>query len=319
MSQSFDALCEFLRRSSGLVVEQSKRYLVESRVMPIVRRERLSGLDELVALLQKGQSPKLAKDVVEAMTINETYFFRDKTPFDQFRSVLLPSLLAARAAERRLRIWSAAASTGQEAYSLAMIIEELGAKTAGWKIEIVGTDLSEAVLEKAKKGIYSQFEVQRGLPTTHLLRHFNQIGDSWQISETLRSKVTFRQLNLISDFSSLGRFDIVYCRNVLIYFDTARKSEILARISRLLAHDGYLVLGASESLIGLTTDLVSHPEHRAVYVRGANGAGAACAPNPALNGAPIPGLAQAPRERAPVQPPPAPAPAIPAFRMRTAT
>ena len=267
MSQAFDALCEYLRRNSGLVMEQSKKYLVESRVMPIVRRERLSSLDELVAILLKGQSPKLAKDVIEAMTINETYFFRDKSPFDQFRSFMMPALLAARQNDRRLRIWSAAASTGQEAYSLAMILDEFTARTPGWKIEIVGTDLSDQVLEKARKGIYSQFEVQRGLPAPMLLRHFNQIGESWQLSDHIRSKVTFRQLNLLSDYTALGRFDIIFCRNVLIYFDAARKADILARMTRCLAPDGYLILGASESLIGLKTDLVPHPEHRGIFMR----------------------------------------------------
>jgi len=273
MSQAFDALCEFLRRSSGLVMESSKKYLVESRVMPIVRREKLSSLDELVAILQKNQSPRLAKDVIEAMTINETYFFRDKSPFDQFRSVMLPQLLAARQNEKRLRIWSAAASTGQEAYSLAMILDEFAARMPGWKVEIVGTDLSEQVLEKARKGIYSQFEVQRGLPAPMLLRHFNQIGDSWQISDAMRGKVTFRQLNLLSDFTSLGRFDIIFCRNVLIYFDAGRKTDILSRMTRILAPDGLLLLGASESLIGLKTDLAAHPEHRGIFTRaGAAGA-----------------------------------------------
>lgn len=267
MSQAFDALCEFLRRQSGLVMEPSKKYLVESRVMPIVRREKLSSLDELVLILQKGQSPKLAKDVVEAMTINETYFFRDKSPFDQFRSVMLPAMIAARQSERRLRIWSAAASTGQEAYSLAMILEEHAARMPGWKIDIVGTDLSDQVVEKAKKGIYSQFEVQRGLPTPMLLRHFNQIGDSWQISEAMRSKVQFRQMNLLADYSSLGRFDIIFCRNVLIYFDAARKMDILGRMTRILASDGFLTLGASESLIGLKTDLIAHPENRGIFMR----------------------------------------------------
>jgi chemotaxis protein methyltransferase CheR len=272
MSQSFEALCDFLRRSSGLIMEQSKRYLVESRVMPIVRREKLSGLDELVLLLQKGQSPKLAKDVIEAMTINETYFFRDKTPFDQFRNVILPKLIQTRQNEKRIRIWSAAASTGQEAYSLAMILEDFASKLAGWKIEIIGTDLADTVLEKARKGIYSQFEVQRGLPTPYLLRNFNQIGDAWQLNEQLRSKVTFRQLNLLSDFTSLGRFDVILCRNVLIYFDAARKSDILSRMSRQLAPDGFLVLGASESLIGLQTSLSAHPEHRGIFVSGTTGA-----------------------------------------------
>jgi len=267
MSQAFDALCEYLRRNSGLVMDQSKKYLVESRVMPIVRREKLSGLDELVAMLLKGQSSKLAKDVIEAMTINETYFFRDKSPFDQFRSFMLPALLAARQSERRLRIWSAAASTGQEAYSLAMILDEFAARTPGWKIEIVGTDLSEQVLEKARKGIYSQFEVQRGLPAPMLLRHFNQIGESWQLSDHIRSKVTFRPLNLLSDYASLGRFDLIFCRNVLIYFDATRKADILARMTRSLAPDGYVILGASESLIGLKTDLIPHPEHRGIFMR----------------------------------------------------
>jgi chemotaxis protein methyltransferase CheR len=293
MSQSFDALCEFLRRSSGLIMEQSKRYLVESRVMPIVRRERLSGLDELMVILQKGQNPKLAKDVIEAMTINETYFFRDKAPFDQFRNVMLPKLIATRQSEKRIRIWSAAASTGQEAYSLAMILDECAAKIPGWKIEIVGTDLSDGVLDKARKGIYSQFEVQRGLPTPMLLRHFNQIGDAWQISEQMRSKVTFRQLNLLQDFSSLGRFDVIYCRNVLIYFDAPRKTDILTRLSRQLTPDGFLLLGASESLIGLKTDLVGMPDNRAVYTR----TGAAV---------PTPSTAQ-PRPSIPVDPAAAPA------------
>lgn len=267
MSQAFDALCEFLRRQSGLVMEPSKKYLVESRVMPIVRREKLSSLDELVLILQRGQSPKIAKDVVEAMTINETYFFRDKSPFDQFRSVMLPAMIAARQSDRRLRIWSAAASTGQEAYSLAMILEEHAARMPGWKIDIVGTDLSDQVVEKAKKGIYSQFEVQRGLPTPMLLRHFNQIGDSWQISEAMRSKVQFRQMNLLADYTALGRFDIIFCRNVLIYFDAARKMDILGRMTRILASDGFLTLGASESLIGLKTDLVAHPENRGIFMR----------------------------------------------------
>lgn len=280
MSQAFDALCEYLRRSSGLVMEQSKKYLVESRVMPIVRRERLSGLDELVMLLQKGTNPKLSKDVIEAMTINETYFFRDKSPFDQFRSVMLPALIAARQSEKRLRIWSAAASSGQEAYSLAMILDEHASRMPGWKIEIVGTDLSEPILEKARKGVYSQFEVQRGLPTPMLLRHFNQIGDSWQISDAMRSKVTFRQLNLLSDYTPLGRFDIIFCRNVLIYFDAARKQEILTRMSRILAPDGFLTLGASESLIGLKTDLVSHAEHRGIFTRAGGTAGVSAPASP---------------------------------------
>lgn len=289
-------------------MDSSKQYLVESRVMPIVRRERLSSLDELVLILQRKQSPKLAKDVIEAMTINETYFFRDKSPFDQFRNTILPALIASRQKERKLRIWSAAASTGQEAYSLAMILEENAAKMPGWKIEILGTDLSEQVLEKARKGIYSQFEVQRGLPTPMLLRHFTQIGESWQISEAMRSKVTFRPLNLLADFTSLGRFDIIFCRNVLIYFDTTLKADILARMTRILTPDGFLTLGASESLIGIKTDLVPHADQRGVFVRQA--------PAPAAPAA----ARVAPRIDAPVNglPPGFAATAMAAARLRTA-
>lgn len=288
-------------------MESSKQYLVESRVMPIVRRERLSGLDELVLILQRKQSPKLAKDVIEAMTINETYFFRDKTPFDQFRNAILPALIAARQNERKLRIWSAAASTGQEAYSLAMILEENAAKMPGWKIEILGTDLSEQVLEKARKGIYSQFEVQRGLPTPMLLRHFTQIGESWQISEAMRNKVTFRPLNLLADFTALGRFDVIFCRNVLIYFDTNLKADILSRMTRILAPDGFLTLGASESLIGIKTDLVPHADQRGVFVRQPSA--------PAGQAARV-----APRIEAPVNglPPGFAAAAMAAARLRTA-
>jgi len=282
MTEPFDVLCDFLRRNSGLVVEPSKRYLVESRILPIVRREKLASLDELVRLIERGKSPQLAKDVIQAMTINETYFFRDKMPFDIFRDVVLPKLLKARSAERKLRIWSAACSTGQEPYSLAMLLDEAAAKLSGWTIEIVATDLSEAVLEKARKGTYSQFEVQRGLPTTYLLRHFNQIGDSWQLNEALRSRVTFRSLNLLSDFSALGRFDVIFCRNVLIYFDTTRKEDVLKRMSRILSPEGFLLLGASESLIGLNTDLSSHPDHRCLHMRRTDASTpATAAPKPA--------------------------------------
>jgi chemotaxis protein methyltransferase CheR len=315
MSQSFDALCEFLRRSSGLIMEENKRYLVESRVMPIVRREKLSGLDELVKLLQKGQSPKLAKDVIEAMTINETYFFRDKTPFDQFRNVILPAMITARQNDKRLRIWSAAASTGQEAYSLAMILDDFAAKLAGWKIEIIGTDLADSVLDKAKKGSYSQFEVQRGLPTPYLLKHFNQIGDAWQISEKLRSKVSFRQLNLLSDFNALGRFDVIYCRNVLIYFDAPRKADILNRMSRQLAPDGFLALGASESLIGLQTSLTAHPDHRGVFVSGGANKKVAAAATPKMTLRPAAKTVTHPVTAASMRPAAA---TTPPFRVRTA-
>ena len=177
---------------------------------------------------------RLIVDVVEAMTTNESFFFRDKIPFDHFRDTIMPGLLAARARERRLRIWCAAASTGQEPYSLAMCLKEMKDKLAGWRVEILGTDLSTEVLEKAKAGIYSQFEVQRGLPIQMLVKYFSQVGDTWQISPEIRAMVQYRPLNLLADFAHLGGFDVVFCRNVLIYFDQETKIGVLNRIARLL-------------------------------------------------------------------------------------
>lgn len=272
--QSFNTFCAYLRRSSGLVIGPDKQYLVESKIRPILRREKLAGLTELLAILDRGQSPALAKEVIEAMTVNETFFFRDKVPFDNFRQVMVPALISARANEKSLRIWSAACSSGQEPYSLAMILtDEFAHKLQGWRIEVVGTDLSEAVLDKAKKGVYTQFEVQRGLPTPLLLRHFTQVGDLWQVNEKIRSRVNFVPFNLLSDYTSLGKFDVIFCRNVLIYFDQTRKSDILSRMGRILSPDGYIILGASENIIGLQTGLAPHPQHRSFFIRaGAQGA-----------------------------------------------
>jgi chemotaxis protein methyltransferase CheR len=265
--QAFDALCVYLKKSSGLVLDQSKQYLVESRVLPIVKREKLAGLADLVMILERGSSASLAKEVIEAMTINETYFFRDRTPFDKFRDVVMPRLIANRASERSVRVWVAASSTGQEPYSLAMILDEMAHKMPGWRVDLVATDIAEPQLMKARNATYTQFEVQRGLSTAHLLRYFTQLGDTWQVIPALRSKVQFRQFNLLSDFAVLGRFDVIFCRNVLIYFDAATKSDILKRMSRTLAPDGALFLGASESVIGLGTDLAPDTEHRAFHTR----------------------------------------------------
>jgi len=267
MIQSFDMLSAFLKRTSGLVVTADKLYLVENRLMPIVHREKLSCLNELVSVIEKGTKPALAKEVAQAMTVNETYFFRDKTPFDQLRDIVLPKLIGARSATKTLRIWSAACSTGQEPYSIAMLMDEFANRLSGWRIEIVGTDLSDAILTKARNGAYSQFEIQRGLSTSQLLRHFNQLGNVWQISEKLRSRVSFRALNLLDSYASLGTFDIILCRNVLIYFDVPRKADVLNRLSRALTSDGFLLLGASESVLGITDGLSAHPESRSIYVR----------------------------------------------------
>jgi len=200
------------------------------------------------------------------MTTNETFFFRDKIPFDHFRDTIMPALLAARAREKRIRIWCTAASTGQEPYSLAMALKSMGQTIAGYRIDIVATDLSGEVLERAKAGIYSQFEVQRGLPVQLLVKFFDQVGETWQLAPELRSMVQFRPLNLLNDFSVLGNFDVVFCRNVLIYFDQDNKIGVLERIARQMPEDGFLVLGAAETVIGLTESFKPLADKRGLYV-----------------------------------------------------
>jgi chemotaxis protein methyltransferase CheR len=267
----FDFLRAYLKGRSGLALTPEKRYLVESRLGPVCRRFELDTLSELIAGLRGGRDSDLETAVVEAMTTNETFFFRDKVPFDLFAQVLLPRFLKSRAATRRLRIWCAAASTGQEPYSLAMLLSEAGPRLAGWQVEILATDISSEVLDRARAGLYSQFEVQRGLPIGLLLKYFTQVGDQWQIAPQIRQMVSFRQINLVKEFGPLGAFDIVYCCNVLIYFDGPTKTEVLKRLAGALAPDGALLLGAAETVLGLTGALSSHPDHRGLYVKAAPG------------------------------------------------
>ncbi|HXL69289.1 MAG TPA: protein-glutamate O-methyltransferase CheR [Xanthobacteraceae bacterium] len=271
-SLDYDHLRKLLKERSGLVLSSDKQYLVESRLLPIVRRLGLASLGALVAKLRGAGAEALIAEVVEAMTTNETFFYRDKIPFDNFSEAIVPALLAARADQRRIRIWCAAASTGQEPYSLAICLKEMGTRLAGWRIDILATDLSLDVLAKASAGVYSQFEVQRGLPVRHLIKYFAQNGDTWQVSPEIRAMVQFRPLNLLHEFA--GGFDVVFCRNVLIYFDLPTKLDILHRIARLLPPDGYLVLGAAETVVGLTDAFKPLADRRGVYALD-NGAGAA--------------------------------------------
>ncbi|MGO4705023.1 protein-glutamate O-methyltransferase CheR [Microvirga sp. 2MCAF38] len=261
----FEFLCVFLKTRSGLALTPEKRYLVESRLGTVCKTFQLDNLSGLAMALKGGRDPDLEKAVIEAMTTNETFFFRDKSPFDLFQNVLLPRYLAARASTRRLRIWCAAASTGQEPYSLAMLLSEAAARLAGWRIEIVATDISTDVLEKAKAGLYNQFEVQRGLPIQLLLKYFTRVGDQWQIAPQIRSMVDYRPLNLIKEFGQLGTFDIIYCRNVLIYFDRPMKTNVLTRLSNMMSVDGVLLLGAAETVLGLTEGLSPDPVNRGLY------------------------------------------------------
>jgi chemotaxis protein methyltransferase CheR len=261
----YDFLRKCLKEQSGLVLSADKQYLAESRLLPVARKAGLSNLAELVAVLRNKSADRLMSRVVEAMTTNESFFFRDKIPFDHFRTTVMSALKSAREGSRRIRIWCAAASTGQEPYSLAMMLKEMGREIAGWRIEILATDLSNEVLEKAKSGIFSQFEVQRGLPIGLLVKYFTQVGDFWQIAPDIRSMIDFRQLNLLSDFSRLGRFDIVFCRNVLIYFDQDTKIAVLNRVASMIERDGYLVLGAAETVVGLTERFKVLPDKRGLY------------------------------------------------------
>jgi chemotaxis protein methyltransferase CheR len=263
--QDFDYLRKLLRERSGLVLSAEKEYLAESRLLPIARRIGLNTLGELVGKLKTPSAASLAIDVVEAMTTNETFFYRDKTPFEHFRDTVLPALIAARAREKRIRIWCTAASTGQEPYSLAMAVRDMAARLAGFRVDIFATDLSAAVLDRARSGLYSQFEVQRGLPISQLLTYFTQTGDRWQIAPEIRAMVHFRSLNLLNDFSALGTFDVVFCRNVLIYFDQDTKIGVLNRLARQMPADGFLALGAAETVVGLTGAFKPMADRRGLY------------------------------------------------------
>ncbi len=276
----YDFLRKSLKERSGLVLSADKQYLVESRLLPVARRAGLASLGDLVGALRAAPEDRLMTAVVEAMTTNESFFFRDKIPVDHFRTAIIPALLAARRSTRTLRIWCAAASTGQEPYSLAMILKDMERGLADWRIDILATDISGDVLEKARAGLYSQFEVQRGLPIQLLIKYFTQVGELWQIAPELRAMVKFRQFNLLGDFAQLGMFDVIFCRNVLIYFDQPTKIDVLDRMARLLAADGYLTLGAAETVVGLTESFKTLADKRGLYMPNAGqaalpGAGAA--------------------------------------------
>jgi chemotaxis protein methyltransferase CheR len=238
-------LRDLVRRRSAIVLDESKQYLLDTRLAPVVRAEGLATVTELVARARAGDR-RLADLVVDAMTTNETSWFRDNGPFEALRHVVLPALVAERGTERRLRIWSAACSSGQEAYSVAMTCSEV--LPAGWTVEIVGTDLSPAMVERARAGRYSQLE---GLPAAHLVRWFVRDGSHWQVSPQLKAMTRFREGNLAQPFTDLGRFDVVLLRNVLIYFDADTKVDILRRTRAVTRPDGFLFLGAAETALGM--------------------------------------------------------------------
>lgn len=250
MSVAYKKFCDFVYRHSGLVLGDGKEYLVESKMRPIMAAQGFTDLGQIVNAIEERSGSDLAREVVETMTINETYFFRDKHPFDAFSEAVIPELIARRSNTQPIRIWSAACSTGQEPYSLAILLEELRSIIGSRPYTIIATDLSRAVLERAKEGIYTQFEVQRGMRTNFLLKYFEQMGDRWRIKPQLKTHIEFRELNLMSPSFGLPKFDVIFCRNVLIYFDPPTKLNIMRRLRSTLADDGFLVLGASETVVG---------------------------------------------------------------------
>jgi chemotaxis protein methyltransferase CheR len=249
--QDFDFIRAVVRDRSAIVLEDGKQYLVESRLDPIVKDLGLGSIGDLVALLRSPSSNDLRQRVVEAMVTTETMFFRDVLPFEMIRKVILPDLVLRRAAERRLNIWCAACSTGQEPYSVGILIREYFPELSTWTINILATDLSRDVLSRARAGIYKQAEVNRGLPASLLLKYFRQQGTSWQLVDEIRAMVDFQELNLVRAWPPLPPMDLVFLRNVMIYFDVQTKKTILARMARVLRPDGYLLLGGAETTFNL--------------------------------------------------------------------
>jgi len=260
----FDFISKLLKERSGLVLTKDKSYLLESRLMPLARKRGFKGLDDLIGAVRR-RDLMVERAVVEAMTTNESFFFRDNKPFDQFRSIVLPNLLKARASKKSFRIWCAACSSGQEPYSLAMILKEESARLAGWRMEIVGTDISTDILKKAKAGAYSQFEVQRGMPMALLVKYFKKKDENWVINPDVASMVQYKEWNLLGDLKALGHFDVVFCRNVLIYFDQPTKTKVLRGIAGLMPDDGVLYLGGAETVLGISDQFKPVPGQRGIY------------------------------------------------------
>ena len=250
----FEVLRREIKRSTGVVIEADRAAFVASRLSPIARDLGFPDIAHLCLALMGPQRSRIHRCVIDALMINETSFFRDRLPFEEFRRTIIPQLLKTRSAARSLRIWSAACATGQEAYSLAMMFDEEARLFSGWRIEIVATDVSQSAIEAARAGIYNQFQVQRGLPVSQLLRYFTRTNDTWTIAEHIKSRVRFEQMNIFDDTHSTGCFDVICCRNLMLYFDADGKKALLKRLHGALAPDGYLLLGATETSLGLSDD-----------------------------------------------------------------
>lgn len=264
----FDIYRDLLKAKSGLVIGQDKSYLLDSRLNPVAKKWGFDNLDAMTAALRGVPNKELINDIVEAMTTNETSFFRDTKPFDLLKNTVLPYFVKNNARPaKRLRIWCAAASSGQEPYTIAMILKEEAAKMPGWSFEIIATDISNEILDQAREGIYTQFEVQRGLPITYLMKYFKQNGDKWQITPEIKSMIKYQYFNLLDPMTNLGQFDIIFCRNVLIYFDQPTKKSVMERMAQQMPKDGFYFLGGAETVIGITEAFKNVPDSRGLYAR----------------------------------------------------
>ncbi len=263
----FDIYKELLKERSGIVITQDKSYLLESRLKPVAEKWEFPSLEAMSIQLRGVPDPKLLDAIVEAMTTTDTSFYRDLKPFNNFRDTVMPYLLQTRIHERKFRIWCAAASSGQEPYSLAMLLKENEKQFSRWNMEILGTDISNNILTLAKKGLFSQFEVQRGLPVQMLLKYFKQIEERWQITDAIKKMVSFKHFNLLDSMAGFGQFDVIFCRNVLVYFDDETKTDILDRMARQLKPDGFLFLGGAENVSGISDEFAPIPDMRGLYAK----------------------------------------------------
>jgi chemotaxis protein methyltransferase CheR len=265
---TFDFVRTLICDQAGIILERDKQYLVEARLMPVARKQGFDSADALVTQVSRTNDAALRQSVIEAMTTNETTFFRDGEPFEALRKHIIPDLVTQRAAVKELRIWCGAASTGQEPYSLAMLLLEDFPQLASWKVTIHATDLSEEVLARARKGRYTQLEVNRGLPITYLVKHFDKQGLEWELKPRVRERVIFEKLNLVKPWPGvMGPFDLVMLRNVMIYFDVPTKTQILDRMRRVLRSDGYLFLGSAETTMGIHDGYDRHPWGKTGFYR----------------------------------------------------
>jgi chemotaxis protein methyltransferase CheR len=266
---AFEYICRLVLEKSAIVLEPSKTYLVESRLAPVARDNSMSSIEELVDALRKpglGAS-RLTQEVIEAMTTNETSFFRDLHPFDALKKLIIPQLITKRSTERTINIWSNACSSGQEVYTIAMLLKENFPELGGWKLRLIASDLSTRILEKARSGVFNQTEVNRGLPMSMLLKYFQKTGLTWQIKEEIRKMVEFRQVNLVETFPQLPPMDVVFLRNVLIYFSTETKRDILNKVKRVMRPDGCLFLGGAETTMNLDVPFEREAVGKAVCYR----------------------------------------------------